>query len=325
MAYTSGSATDWINLAEVLHTWLTGTCGWASLAYTAGNVDTGGMSMYLRAPGADTDKQVFINIQSVFDNTIPAYAWDVRGAIGYNAAVSFVNQPGTSEPTYFSLWKSTINYWFYASNRRVIVIAKCNNAYISMYAGFFLPWATPAQYPFPLFIGGSDGTLRAYNDSNSAHSSFVMPGGPSDLSGAKVRAQSGTWLKVCNKVSQTAQYSSAGTNTNYPFMFPYDACRSGWSSSSALGWRLASTAGEVTESGIINKLVPTNQGERCLMPVQIMNGGPVAQFGALDGIYFPMGNGLSSEQTATFDGRTFRVFAAITRTQSTDFFAVEEL
>lgn len=330
MAFTTGTATDYIDLANKLRLWLTTTAGWTQLAWTPGNVTTGGMSLYLRAPGAATDKQVFVNIRSFFDDTQPAYSWEIRGAIAYDSSVAFESQPGVSTACYMSGWKSTTTYWFYANDRRVIVVAKVNTSYLSMYAGFGLPWATPAEYPFPLYIAGSDGFLRPYNNTNSAHSSFVRPGGASsdsagDFNGGKIRYQDGTWQRVRNQQAGTPNNFPWGFNTSAPMVYPY-SMPCGNANADARNWTaVANNVGAVVDSGTIDNLVATAQGERLMMPVSILSSIEPANGMALDGVYFPMGQGLTPEQTATLGSRTFRMFANINRTSCDDFFAVEEI
>lgn len=329
MAFTSGTATDYIDLANKLRLWLTGTAGWTQLAWTPGNVTTGSMSLYLRGPGAATDKQVFINIQSWFDDTQPAYAWDIRGAIGYDSSQAFGAQPGGSTPTYFALWKSTISYWFYANDRRFIVIAKCNTVYMSLYAGFGLPWAMPAEYPFPLYIAASDGILRPYNSTNSAHNSMVNTGGANsqtggDYGGGKVRMQDGSWSRVMNVQSGAPNDFPWNYQQSTPFVYPY-SLRGGSGPANTQYWTAINfSSGGSLDTGAVDNLIATAQSERLMMPVSIMNTVAPAGLMALDGIYFPMGQGLSPEQTATLGARNFRMFNSVHRITCNDFFAIEE-
>ena len=330
MAFTTGTATDYIDLADKLRLWLTGTAGWTQEQWTPGNVTTGGMVLNLRGPGAAADKRVFINIRSSFDDTVPAYSWEIRGAIAYSGAAVWGSQTGESAPCYLGLWKSTISYWFYANDRRFIIVAKCNTVYVSAYCGFMLPWATPAQYPFPLFVAASDGILRAYNSTNSAHRMFCDPGGAlldsgGDYNAAKLRKQDGSWVKVRNQqVGAPNDFPWNNTNSD-PFVYPY-SLRGGGATVDAKKWTGTSSAsGGTVDSGAVDNLVATAQSERLLMPVAIMNTIEPAGFGALDGVYFPMGQGLTPEQTATFSARTFRAFNNVHRSSGNDFFMVEEV
>lgn len=319
MAFTTGTATDYIDLAAKLRTFLMAN-GWSSLAYTPGNVTTGGMSMSLRGPGAAADKQVFVNLRSQHDNTTQSYAWQVTGAIDYNAALAWGNQTGESPlNTYFSLWKNTISYWFYVNDRRFVVIAKCNTVYLSLYAGFVLPWAFPAEYPFPLLISGSDEVLRPYNSIFNDHSMCCDPGGQA----GKFRHQSGVWKQFYNRQVTTTdddrQYSSQQSNEYC--IYPYSIGSMRTSATAYRNWVYFDNG----YASCINSMVPTAQGERMLIPVQIMTNVEPAGIGPLDGFYFPMGNGLTPEQTAVMGGRTFRFFPNIHRIQGRHFFAIEEV
>lgn len=331
MAFTSGTATDYIDLADKFRAWITGTAGWTQLFWTPGNVTTGGMQLSLRGPGAAADKRVFINLRSQFSDSIPSYSWDIRGAVNYDASKPFGSNDGESEPVFLSLWKNTISYWFFANDRRFIIVAKINTLYMSAYCGFYLPWATPEQYPFPLFMSATDGILRAYNSTDSAHSSMVDPGGPltssTDFGGGKVRLQNGSWQRILNR--------QTGTQNDNPWLYlggknvgivsPY-SCRgadgTGYNYSNS--WIAAQTNGTNNDPGVSNSLVPTAQGERLLLPVSIVLAQEPGRLGSLDCVYYPMGDGLTPEQTATFDSRDFIAFNNVHRVSGNDFFMVEE-
>lgn len=329
--FISGTATDYIDLADKLRLWLTGTVGWTQLAWTPGDVTTGGMVLNLRAPGSDVDRRVFINLRSVHDDGASLYSWEVRGAVGYDSGNTFTTQPGTSEATYLSLWKNTIAYWFYANARRVIVVCKVNTVYVSMYAGFFLPWALPAEYPFPLYIAGSDGTPRAYNSGDSAHTSMCDPGGlvssSVDLCSGKIRLPNGSWKRVLNRRSSgNNDYPYAHEAGDNPSVWPYGN-RSSWSNA-GFGRTFFDNligGGPSMSGGVFDGLAATAQGERLMLPALLMHGKDPGGYGALDGAYFPMGDGLTPEQTGTYGLRTFRAFPNIARTSSNDFFMVEEV
>lgn len=53
--------------------------------------------------------------------------------------------------------QAPMQYWMVANGRRFIVVIKISTVYQAMYGGFFLPYASPAAYPYPLFIGGTRG------------------------------------------------------------------------------------------------------------------------------------------------------------------------
>ena len=62
----------------------------------------------------------------------------------------------TRTPAMF-LDQAPMQYWMVANGRRFIVVVKISTVYQAMYGGFFLPYANPEAYPYPLFIGGTRG------------------------------------------------------------------------------------------------------------------------------------------------------------------------
>jgi len=334
MAFTSGTATDYIDLADKFRAWITGTAGWTQLAWTPGDVTTGGMSLSIRGPGAAADKRVFVNIQSVFDDSNQTYDWDIRGAVSYDGSKPFGSQESESSPSYLHLWKNAISYWFYANDRRFIIVAKVNTNYMSAHAGFFLPWGTPAQYPFPLFISASSGQLLPYNSTASNNRFFCDPGGNynygvvTDYCAGKIRTPEGNWVNVANHRSVTGNDAPWGSEPpNNPFVWPYVMRGSNGqgSTGSLIDWTVGSSSnGVVGDYGVVDKLVPTAQGERMLLPLYILTGAKPGGYGAIDGVYFPMGAGLTPEQTASISSRDFRFFSNVHRTSGNDFFAIEE-
>jgi hypothetical protein len=300
---------------------------WAQMAWTPGDVDTGGMSLYLRGPGAAADKQVYVNLRSDYDDAANIHNWAVTGAVGYTSGLAWGQQLGESPNVYLTLWKGgTIPYWIYANERRFILIAKINTLYISMHAGFFLPWATPAQYPFPLLIAASRGISESYTSTDSAFRMFCDPGGSSNATGALVRHWDSTWEYLINHALGTANDSPTGADAgDTGFIHPF-SCRNGNATAQAVSmyyWSVTGYPGS-SDGGVIDHLEATAQGERLLLPAYAMRAAEPAGYGAIDGVYFPCGRDLTPEQVATYGARNFRAFSNIFRTSSNDFFMVEE-
>lgn len=306
------------------------TSPWTQLAWTAGNVDTGGMSLYLRGPGAAADKQVFINIRSDYSDSGNVYNWAITGAINYTSGLAWGQQTGEAYDTFLCLWKGgQIPYWFYANERRFIVVAKINTLYVSLYAGFFLPWATPTQYPFPLYIGASSPNSISYTSTDTKFRSCVDPGGDyvtANYTSGKVRSWDGTWQNLLNHHYGAGNDHPIGANAgNLGFTYPFSHRCGDILSISTDVYVWTQTGDENSyDGGMIDRLEATAQGERLLLPVYAMRAQEPAGYGAIDGIYFPCGRNLTPEQTATFGVRTFRAFSNVFRTSSNDFFMVEE-
>lgn len=323
MAFTTGTATDYVDLLDKLRLYLVAQ-GWTQLAWTAGTVSGGGGRLTIRGPGAGAGKQVFVEVRTESNVSLSHYGWKLRGATDYDSGASEGGQPGDQgNPAYFNLWQNTINYRFFVNDRRFIVVAKMGTVYCSMYAGFFLPWAAPDAYPFPLYIGGTFGQLDAYNVANASHRFFADPGGW--LSGstpgpsAWMRNPGGQWRGVSNHRPGTENdYQNNVGSSPYSgsFIFPFFA---GESHSQPLGPNYFEGGWQFWEN-----VVRTRQDETCVFPLSL-HSFIDPPFGALDGVYLVPGIGLASEQTITADSRTFRAIQNIFRSSPNDFIAIEEI
>lgn len=317
MSYkTTGTASSHTDLLDKLRTWLTGTAGWTQNAWTGSNLN-------IQGPGSGSGRTVNLNITALSYPVDGVYCWQVDGSVGYDSSALFGNQSGEGTPVFFNLWQNSISYWFYANDRRVIVVAKCSTLYISLYAGFFLPWCQPAQYPFPLAIMGDYYTRTPYNTVNAGRRMCCDPGwSPTAmLSAGVVRDPQGVWQPITNQsVSNSNDYATGYQRGRNYFAWPYSAAQD---YPNALSWAGGTFGGSAGGVGVMDLMVPTAQSERLILPVHL-NGTRDPALGALDGIYAPLGSGLSTEQVITAGGKTLRAFQNIHRLSANDFFLVDE-
>lgn len=333
MSFTSGTATSHNDLLDKLRLYLVAE-GWTELAWAAGATVADSSVLSIRGPGAGAGKQVFINIRTLASVTAGYYSWEMRGAVDYDGAALWGGQPSESPGwSFFNLWDDAIDYWFYVNDRRFIVVAKVSTNYMSCHGGFILPWGTPADYPFPVMVGGDYFQQREWSFNNSARRHFLDPGGSSIGSGAdfktnmSVRSAGGVWYSVANQnqSSQTNNGQGAPNGSLRGFLWPYTSGGSGGSiglQHYPLSWGgglNAADAGNAFES-----LVPTQQDERPLLPTMICLADQ-APLGVIDGAYMVGGTGLVTEQLITIGARNFRAFQNIQRNSPDDFFCVEEV
>lgn len=109
-----------------------------------------------KAPGNTGADSIYVGAIA-YSNAVGYYNWRLGGSTGYTSGNTFTNQPGyvgTPGP-HIPLWNSTITYWFVASGRRVVIIAKISAQYESAYLGFPIQYPTPSSWPYPLIVGGS--------------------------------------------------------------------------------------------------------------------------------------------------------------------------
>jgi hypothetical protein len=215
MAVETGTASGWLDLLDKLVTFAVAN-GWVvekSVTVTAGQVE----ERYLRGPGSLDTAPVHVNIRTGATPVEGIYWWKVYGAIAFDTGFEIAGQPGASPGTNLILWQNNIDYWFYINDRRLIVIAKVAASYFSLYAGFFLPFANPIEYPYPLFIAATDDDPpRIYTTANSGFRSFADPG--EDC--AHIRTPGGQWVDVFNH----GDYSTVDAYKNHEqgyYVWPY--------------------------------------------------------------------------------------------------------
>lgn len=327
MAFTSGTATDYQDLLDQLRLYLVAE-GWTQLAWAPGGSLASLSTLKMRGPGAGAGRQVFLNIRTVFDVVSSVYSWQVRGAPTYDGALPWGGQLGEQpNDSYFNLWQNEIPYWFYVTDRRVIVVAKTGTNYVSLHSGFFLPWGTPVQYPFPLYTCGDYNAPAVFSLNNSARRHCFDPGNASDASpNAWARSSAGVWYPIWNhgNSAQTNLFQGPPKGQR-GFMWPLSA---GYGATGGIGatntgnWN--GGAGTFDFSWLGNLFAVTQQDERCLMPLTVC-GGDLGPMGVIEGAYALGGLGLGPEMVVTIGARNFRCFQNVQRNSPDDFFCVEEV
>lgn len=258
--------------------------------------------VYLQGPGLSATDEIYCWIKTYFNATSDYYNWEVGAADGYTANANETGQPNVSPSSYVPLWNTAIPYWFVASGRRFMVIAKISTTYHGMYAGLYLPFATPVQFPYPMAIGGSSGvSTQRFSSTTSQSKLFSMPG----LNCLFVRGLDGSWNAVSTTVSGT------NNETNY-LLHPYSATKSARTKVSILREALGG-AYPLTPITIIDisESIPTTAAN--------LTKGVV---GELDGCFHISGFGNAAENLAQVDGIDFLVVQNVFRTDIASYFAM---
>lgn len=325
MAFTSGTATDYLDLLDELQTFLAAE-GWTVHDYVSGSAG----KLRVEGPGTGSGRRVFVNIYPNVDAPASIYSWRVRGAINYSSgALEGMNLGEMDRPVYFNLWNAALNYWFYVTDRRFVVVVQCGTVFMSLHAGFFLPWASPAQYPFPLLIAADNSDPVVYNLENARRRMFCDPGGTATEPSAWLRHPSGAWIAVRNQGPSNAANQGIQQNENTPQMtamvWPWNVGGGNNSYISTQNYKSFSPPNSATnDGGALAAARQTRQNEYGAMIAQIyQRRGPM--LGAIEGVFCPFGTQLTSGQTLTQGGRTLRAFQSIHRVTGNNFFAIEEI
>ena len=208
MAWTSGTAAGHDDLMDDLKTFLTTNAALVAAGQnwvaekdetftprTIFNVAHSGLTgnmraLYLNGPGLAGQENIHVNILQ-YQWTGNYQNWAMSGATAFDTNQSFENQPGvlvyTTLLPIFVLTSADIDYWIIANGRRFILICEIGGDFHVSYCGLILPYAKPSEYPYPIFVSGSDGDDQAtpatdmnnfyQNISTDTSSLFRLPGG----------------------------------------------------------------------------------------------------------------------------------------------------
>lgn len=304
MAVSTGTATSYLDLLEKLRIFLTtGLASGQNWTVLKDSVEaTQDRVLYFQAPGLAGTDQIYSVFYAFKDVPSDYYNLAVRGATGFNTLDPYNAQPGISSAVYAPMWNSSIPYWFIANGRRVIIFAKVSTVYVCLYAGFFIPHATPTEYPYPMAVGGCHYTAaKRWSVLDTEYKAFWNPAGNGSSSSAMtlatllVRSPSGAWRPMGN-------YNGSGPDTSTSSganVWPYTQ----WSDQKPI-------YGETTKYLLLPLIMHTDQ-----------NAGNV--FGELDGIYYVAGFNNASENTITIGADTYTVFQNVYRTSNEHYCAVK--
>ena len=324
MAYATGTANDALDFYDKLVAFLTTNTDlvtanqdwsvvWDTPAPTENQTD-----IVLMGPGLSNQDQVFVGLQLRANPATGLYALQSRamtGIIGSATAMSeHINV--LPKPARMMLIDAPMTYWFVASGRRFIAVAKLSTRYEAMYAGLFLPYGVPTSYPYPMFIGGSassegSGGVTNWTSDVDAHSMFYSPymntgqsnvngGVQTDASAAQFLNPEGTWNGI----------ASRGTSHTY-MMLPEATYPTYFGSES------------FSAKKVMDAITSAFGGERQMFPLTIANRDQGTVYGQLDGIFYAAGSPISSEDTFTIGSENYLIVQNVFRTASGNFMAVK--
>lgn len=313
MAFTTGTATNYHDLMDKLRIYAVAQ-GWTQLRWTAPGSITANAELWLRGPGAGADRQVFVGFRSENNVTNGQYGWVMRAAIAFDSGQAFDAQPDVSPAVYFNTWQNSIDYWFYINDRRIIVVAKVSTTYVSMYAGFFLPFALPTEFNQPVCVIGNYSTLAIYNLNNSGNRMFSDCG--TNAGQLRTRAVAG-WKGISNNANtnNTAVQASQAGPSGQAVIWPNRSVTADGGTSS-IDWN---------QRNGFAKIRPNANNQYPLMQCHLIDIGNGEWLGALDGVYASPGFNRSTEQVVTNGGRSFRHFQNMFRSTGRDFVVIEEV
>jgi hypothetical protein len=280
MAYTSGTASDYKDLLARMVTFAAAN-GWVALESTATQI-------YLKGTGLAGLDEIYVGAVTYEDAPNNRYNWKMVGSWGYRAGRAFDKHPKSSQNNgvycigYF--WNSPIPYWMVCTPRRIILCAKIGTTYQQIHLGLLTPPATDAQYPYPLFIGGSGSSLLL----NTSDTLFAF-WADNSYSYSRLSFPGGMW---------GTQYPGGDYTGNPVF--------------SAKSFNLLN----------VNKMVTALDGTYLLEPIYMVSDTLKSILGQIDGLYRVTGFNNAAENIITVSGVNYIVFPDGSRSGYDDYCAM---
>jgi len=114
--------------------------------------------------GGGTD-EIFVGFRTQTDN-LTYFNMEVTAFTGYNGILTYDTQPG-KKSFYGCMSNVPFEMYMTTSTRNLRVIPVIGTVYEGLNVGWFLPYSSPSQYTYPMFVGGSTDTASELISSQS--------------------------------------------------------------------------------------------------------------------------------------------------------------
>lgn len=278
----------------------------------------------LRGPGAAGTDSICVGLSLTTTVDTDGHYITIWGMTApVTAAVQMTEHINLSPAVRVWLDANAMKYWLVGSGRRFMLAVNMSTVYEVAYAGLFLPYALPTEYPYPLFIGGTQGAtadVTSWRSTSDYHAAFPFAPYNSGSVGvnhasAYVLDPNGAWLNAPGSANSEAHLSLG------PHRYQdYDpdggndfTISSGTSSADAL-------------PGYDNVRARTMLGYGdvfALDPITIIRTNEAIQmYGVLDGFYVCPGVGQASENLIQIDSTDYVVIQNVFRTSTLSYMAI---
>ncbi len=348
MAYITGTATDHVDLWDTLLNFLQNNADLvaAGQAWTVEWSDVADNEYLLKGPGFSGTDEIFVGLKRVDQQFYPdesqiyitGATGMLPGATAYHEHVNTIDR----RPSIF-LSDTTMEYWFVANGRRFIAVVKVSSTYQALYGGWFLPYATPGEYPYPMFIGGTRGYDQGSNDfvdswrneMSGGYRHFVYPHSYYSTSAnfydttAFLLEPGGTWRAgtyIYNGAPHAYERFLLGPRGFPAYLGQHQAKATQTPGFRDSGTSLHTGAG-LGYATVREHFLPGLDGEFSLTPVTLMAANhstspePVT-YGILDGVYSVSGGSMAAENIITFEGVNHLVIENVSRTEPDEYWAL---
>ncbi len=299
-----------------------------------------GDEVILRGQGSSGVDEIYVGFRTEHDPVNDWHNMILNGFTGYNSSDdNFFTQPGGIDGfaegndmgcPMVPLWDQTIQFWISTEGRCIRFACKVSTSFEAGYLGFFLPYAAPSQYPYPMAIGGS--LMNSSSSTNSRksewrfsynnfkHSCYVAPSGNS---GGSTKADSTLMVRTAG--GQWKSFSGRNSSSNADTLsrmvigetppFAVSGVKAGvWPSCSV----------STSSSLATLPLKRTQQGGYAVEPCALLIGDSTdrAVLGILDGVEAISGDANAPENTTLIDGNNYVVLQNASRAGIGEFFVM---
>ena len=325
MAYVNGVATGSIDLWDELLDFLTTNTDLvtASAAWVIEWTHPSGAAagVVMRGPGAGGTDAIYIGMIRTDTTDTDNKAITFYGMTGVNAAaLTMAGHVNVSAGVRIWLDGGSMKYWFVANGRRFMLAVNMSTVYQVAYAGFFLPYALPTVYPYPLFIGACSslsGTVTSWRSASPIHAAFPFAPYTNSLP-----FPSNAYMLGPDAIWKNAAGDSLASICMGPFR--YDVVDSDGGNDFYLNF---GSNGAQSSSGYlaVQERIMSGYGDTfALDPITLIQTDPGTQHhGVLDGFYVCSGIGNAAENMVQIASVDHLIIQNVNRTTSMDYMAMK--
>jgi len=305
----------------------------------------------LHGNGAGSD-EIYVGIRTYNDTVV--FNWELAGFTGYNAVLTWANQPGISlgrsdqsdvTGGAFVAMASTaaqsLTYWVHIDSYAIVGVARNGTSYQSFYLGWLNPFGTASEFTYPLCIAGNTSDPdQAFNDTdifNSGISDPINHSGETDSGPMLYRNGSGTWetymnghssrIAVRNRVTFPTGNAKTDTHVGGTILEQDLTFQNDYTfSSSTTGDIIPQSANPGIATYTLAQTPDSGGDQSSLWPITLINweDGTGLQ-GELRGVYWVHNDGgIVPEDDFRISGVDYRVFQAGTRSNNWSLWVLKE-
>jgi len=184
--------------------------GWTTLRY---DVTSANRELILKGVGLSGTEEIYIGFRCYQSTGADYYNMTAAVFTAYIAGNTFLTQPGVALSA-FPCHNLRIDYWLAVNAQRITAGLKVGTpVYVTFYAGKFLPYTLPTQWPYPVAVGGMFLSEPATRYSDTAQS-IPYKGNRSNFAIRKIDgtyASPYSWPLTAAALTVTTQIRETGT------------------------------------------------------------------------------------------------------------------